>query len=88
MNNLDYLEYEGSRLLDYAMKTYSKASTGSLVNDIEHAVLAEKIDFVFCKAFADIARGHIVGSGDVAADNENADEYYQQCADEYAGENG
>ena len=31
MNNLDYLEYEGSRLLDYAMKTYSKASTGSLV---------------------------------------------------------
>lgn len=40
MNNLDYLEYEGSRLLDYAMKTYSKASTGSLVNDIERAVLA------------------------------------------------
>lgn len=28
MNNLDYLEYEGSRLLDYAMKTYSKTSTG------------------------------------------------------------
>ena len=24
----------------------------------------------------------------VAAENENADEYYQQCADEYAGENG
>ena len=40
MNNLDYLEYEGSRLLDYAMKTYSKTSTGSLVNDIERAVLA------------------------------------------------
>ena len=40
MNNLDYLEYEGSRLLDYAMKTYSKTSTGSLENDIERAVLA------------------------------------------------
>lgn len=37
MNNLDYLEYEGSRLLDYAMKTYSKASTDSLVNMISSA---------------------------------------------------
>ena len=44
MRNLDYLEYEGSRLLDYAMKTYSKASTGSLVNDIERAVLAGHAD--------------------------------------------
>ena len=40
MNNLDYLEYEGSRLLDYAMKTYSKTSTGSVVHALERAVLA------------------------------------------------
>ena len=45
MNNLDYLEYEGSRLLDYAMKTYSKTSTGSLVNDIERAVLAGQKEY-------------------------------------------
>lgn len=42
MNNLDYLEYEGSRLLDYAMKTYSKASTDSLVNDIERVSLQDR----------------------------------------------
>ena len=42
MNNLDYLEYEGSRLLDYAMKTYSKTSTGSLVNDIEPSLQDRK----------------------------------------------
>ena len=63
MNNLDYLEYEGSRLLDYAMKTYSKTSTGSLVNDIERAVLAgqkelslAEQDALQCQAFLKMSR--------------------------------
>ncbi len=41
MNNRDYLEYEGSRLLDYALGTFQKGSSGDLVNDMERVLLAE-----------------------------------------------
>ena len=40
MNHIDYLEYEGARLLDYALSTYSRGSSGSLVNDMERAYLS------------------------------------------------
>lgn len=42
MNHVDYLEYEGARLLDYALSTYSKGSSGSLVNDMERAFLSDR----------------------------------------------
>ena len=42
MNHVDYLEYEGARLLDYALSTYSRGSSGSLVNDMERACLSHE----------------------------------------------
>ena len=44
MNNMEYLEYEGSRLLDYALGTFSKGSSGDLTNDMERVLLAEHPD--------------------------------------------
>ena len=41
MNNMEYLEYEGSRLLDYALGTFTKGSSGDLTNDMERVLLAE-----------------------------------------------
>ena len=44
MNNMEYLEYEGSRLLDYALGTFSKGSSGDLTNDMERVLLADHSD--------------------------------------------
>ena len=38
MNNREYLEYEGSRLLDYALKTFRPKSSGDLTYDMEKLV--------------------------------------------------
>lgn len=41
MNNMEYLEYEGTRLLEYALGTFQKGSSGDLTNDMERILQAE-----------------------------------------------
>lgn len=39
MNNREYLEYEGSRLLNYALQTFRAGSSGDLTSDMEKVML-------------------------------------------------
>ncbi len=41
MNHQDYLEYEGTRLVSYALQTFCRPSSGSLTGDMERALLAD-----------------------------------------------
>ena len=41
MNNREYLEYEGSRLLDYVLQTFHPGGSGDLTYDMEKVLLKE-----------------------------------------------
>lgn len=41
MNNREYLEYEGSRLLDYVLQTFRSHGSGDLTSDMEKVLLKE-----------------------------------------------
>ena len=42
MNNREYLEYEGSRLLEYTLNTFSRDSCGDLPTDIEKIMIKDQ----------------------------------------------